>query len=106
RTRPQGERSPPAGRSPLPPGPLTSTFAPGTRRAWPSVTTFSPGWRPDATIVSLPWVRATTTRRFSTVASGFTTNTYDVFCWPAWTDWDGTRMASASVGRVSTTLTN
>jgi len=44
--------------------PLISTLTPARDGGWPSVTTCSPACRPEAITESLPWVRATTTRRF------------------------------------------
>ena len=68
---PQGAR----GGAPAPRGApaRTSTLAPATSRVWPATTTLSPFSRPLPMMLSLPWVRATTTGRFSTVAWGFTT---------------------------------
>ena len=54
---------------------LTSTFAPGTSRSCPSVTTRSPGLSPLPITISLASRRATSTGRDSTVESALTTNT-------------------------------
>ena len=50
-----------------------STFAPGRRRSWPSVTTISPGLMPSAISVKSPELRVIFTGRSSTVWSAFTT---------------------------------
>ncbi len=52
---------------------LISTFEPGARRSWPSVTTRSPAERPFATTENVPCVRWIVTGRVSTVRSDFTT---------------------------------
>src|SRR6266478_1230118 len=86
-------------------GALTSTLVPCWSRGCPSTTTFSPGLRPEAMTLSLPWDRFTTTRRVSAVESGLTTKTYCP-CGPVCTAWDGTTMASGSTVSVSVTLEN
>src|SRR5262249_6999770 len=58
--------------------PLMLTWLPATSRRWPSVTTVSDGLSPLLTTVSRPAVRSTTTGRYSTVLSAFTTYAY----WP------------------------
>ena len=55
--------------------------------------------------LSLPCVRATTTRRASTVESGLTTKT-NAPCWPVCSAWAGTTMASGSTASVRATFTN
>src|SRR5207245_91242 len=85
-------------------GGLISTFAPGTSRSWPSVTTRSPARRPCSMMVSAPRRVPGATGRDSTVASGFTTKTNGP-CWPGWIACDGTTIAVRLV-HVSTTSRN
>src|SRR3989449_9157059 len=85
-------------------GGLVSTFAPGTSRSWPSVTTRSPARRPCSMMVSAPRRVPGATGRDSTVASGFTTKTNGP-CWPGWIACDGTTIAVRLVN-VSTPSRN
>src|SRR5262249_44646555 len=78
--------------------PTSLTFVPGTRRSWPSVTTFSPGCSPFWMMVSCSVPRLTVTSRDSTVISDLTTNTYWPCC-PLWMAAEGTMMALGCVAR-------
>src|SRR5207245_419165 len=80
-------------------GGLISTFAPGTSRSWPSVTTRSPARRPCSMMVSAPRRVPGATGRDSTVASGFTTKTNGP-CWPGGIARDGPATPERPPGAV------
>src|SRR5581483_1616718 len=84
---------------------LISTFMPGARRNWPSVTTFSPASMPFRMTVSPPTVLPETTDRDSARRSDLTTKTYCPDC-PVCTACDGTTTALACVPSRKVTLTN
>ena len=64
----------------FPSGDFSITFAPGTSRSCPFVTTFSPGITPFSMMLSCPTVRPTATPRSSAEPSSFTTKTCGPSC--------------------------